>query len=173
MTLQELKKHISTKNKKELIAELIELYKKFKDVKNHYTSQLSTKGRGEVVKKYKKMISNEMFSQIEDYGIIDLSGAIKVLEKFLNVSESPHDRVDITLYYIEQGVELANNYGELYEEFYENIEEVYEEALKLITSNELQNDFRERCREIVLNAPHGWGFYDQLSDLFDEYLSTI
>lgn len=76
------------------------------------------------------------------------------------------------LYYVEQGVDFTNEYGDIDEPFYNSMESMFDQALKLILETDLQDTFFSRCRAIVKKTSHiGWGFHDNLwasfSDVYD------
>ncbi len=74
------------------------------------------------------------------------------------------------IYYVEQGVICTNNYGDIDENFYGSLESMYEDAVVLLSrlnSYELIEQFRPRLRKIVRDTSGiGWGFHDQLSDIY-------
>ncbi len=74
------------------------------------------------------------------------------------------------LYYVEQGVNFTNEYGDITESFYASMESMYETALQMIVKNRLESQFDERCWAVVNNTSGiGWGFHDNLGALYDEY----
>ena len=71
------------------------------------------------------------------------------------------------LFYVEMGVRYTNEYGDITAAFYESMESVYDGALKVITANGLQDDYRARCHKMVTDTRSiGWGFHDTLSDMY-------
>jgi len=73
------------------------------------------------------------------------------------------------LFYVEMGVRYTNEYGDINEAFYNSMESVYDGALKLITTNGLQDQYRTRCRKIVSDTSDiGWVFHDYLSDTYHD-----
>jgi len=74
------------------------------------------------------------------------------------------------LYYVEVGCRFTDEYGDINEPFYNNMESMYESALKFIAKNKEQQQYSERCHQIAKNAVEGWGFRDQLEGLFDDYM---
>jgi len=52
------------------------------------------------------------------------------------------------LFYAEAGVEFTKTYGDIDEEFYNNIEKAYDNALEYIQNNNLESMFKERASEI-------------------------
>ena len=172
LTIAELKKILKSKSNDELIKEIVELYKKFPDVKDYYSSNLSTDGMTEVLEKYKKIVQNEFFPT-RGFGKLRLSVARKAVNDFKKISNSSHDIAVIMLHYVENGVEFTNEYGDIDEQFYSSIESMYETALKHITKFNLEDEFYTRCKEVVSDTSGiGWGFHDCLGDLFCRYIES-
>jgi hypothetical protein len=74
------------------------------------------------------------------------------------------------LYYVEMGVQFTNTYGDIDEAFYNSMESMYQSAVKHIVKHEMEAQFEERCRRIVSETSDiGWGFHDQLSDIYEEH----
>ena len=138
-------------------------------MKNYFNSNLSEAGMIEVFEKYKKIVENEFFPT-RGFGKVRLSTARKAISDFKKISTSNTDISDIMLFYVENGVEFTNEYGDIDEAFYMSIESMYQTALKFICKANLLDDFYERCQAIVNNTANiGWGFHDGLSDTFYTY----
>jgi hypothetical protein len=170
LTVTELKKELKLKSNDELIKEILELYKKFPDVKDYYSSNLSTGGMLEVLEKYKKIVQNEFFPS-RGFSKLRLSVAKKAVNDFKKTSNSDFDIADIMFHYVENGVEFTNEYGDIDDPFYSSMESMFETALKFICKSEITKDFYTRCKQIVDDTSGmEWGFHDQLSYLFENYL---
>ena len=75
------------------------------------------------------------------------------------------------IFYVEIGVKFTNCYGDIDEPSYLSMESMYEKVVKFIISTKLEGMFKQRCLEIVNDtAGMGWGFHDQLSAIYHEYL---
>ncbi|MEW9701968.1 hypothetical protein [Paenibacillus sp. SI8] len=74
------------------------------------------------------------------------------------------------IYYVELGVEFTNDYGDMYESSYYSLASMYQNVLNKINidhGSSLYYVFQDRLRAIVRNTSEvGWGFHDQLADLF-------
>ena len=75
------------------------------------------------------------------------------------------------LFYVENGVNYTNEYGDIDDAFYSSMESMYESALKYINQSDLEEEFRGRCEDIIsATSGIGWGFHDTLGDIFYHYL---
>lgn len=167
ITISQLKKALAEKSEKELMEEIANLFKKFPQVKEYYTLVLSAAGEEYVLEKYKKIITNEFFPK-RGYGKARLSVAKKAISDFKKISRKPHFIVDIMLHYVDQGVNFTDQYGDIDEPFYNSMERMFEEALKLAKKNNLLPFFKENCEEIINEACEGWGFKDGLTEIYCE-----
>ncbi len=123
----------------------------------------------DVLEKYKNIIKNEFLPK-RGFGQGKLSVARKAVNDFKKVSDHSISIADIMLYYVEIGVEFTLTYGDINEQFYSSMENMYSDALAYIFRNHLQDQFKDRCLRIVIDTKGmGWGFHDTLSDTFYEY----
>jgi len=74
------------------------------------------------------------------------------------------------LWFVESAVYCVGNYGDLYEDFYDETENFFEEVLDFMKHHRLLDDFKNRCKKVVEeSADTGYGFHESLSDSFYTY----
>jgi len=147
---------------------LYDLYEKFDNVRNFIDLRMTSNSEP-LVKKYKKLIKNRLIEDIED-GTNGLVEAIEAVREFALFSPAPRDQADIMLFFVESAVFCIGDFGDLYYEFYEEADNMFEEALKFMKSHKLLDEYRERTNRIVLDSiDFGYGFYDSLGDTFSMY----
>lgn len=74
------------------------------------------------------------------------------------------------LHFVESGVELTNQYGDIDENFYTSLENTYSNALDLIDKNGLLDKFEDRANKIVVDTENiGWGFHDYLGGVYCQH----
>ena len=171
LTISKLKKALSGKSENDLLEEIINLFKKIPQVKEYYTLALSEEGEELIFDKYKEIITNEFFPK-RGYGKARLSVAKKAINDFKKISDKPSLIVEIMLHYVEQGVDFTDQYGDIDSPFYDSMEKMFEEALRLAEKNNLLFFFQKNCEEIVNEACEGWGFKDGLADTYYEFYDT-
>ncbi len=171
ITISKLKNALSGKSENELLEEIINLFKKFPQVKEYYTLAFSEEGEELILDKYKEIITNEFFPK-RGYGKARLSIAKKTISDFKKISGKPPLIIDIILHYVEQGVDFTDQYGDIDGPFYDSMEKMFEEALKLAEKYNLLSFFQKSCEEIVNGAYEGWGFKDGLADTYYEFYGT-
>ena len=72
-------------------------------------------------------------------------------------------------------MEYTEAYGDINEEFYASLEDLFERAAKLASTNELIADYSNHARRIVSSTctyEMGWGFYDELDNIFKRYFAA-
>ncbi len=168
-TWSQVKKQLAQLEAKDLLDIIGELYKLNQDNKVFLSSQWG-QGTAEVlVEPYRRAIKRE-FNPDRGFPRIKVGAARKALNNFKKSSADPLAVVDLMIFYVEQGVICTNNYGDIDENFYSSLESVYAEAVALLLrlgSRELIEQFRPRLKRIVSDTSGiGWGFHDQLSDIY-------
>ncbi|HUU41746.1 MAG TPA: DUF6155 family protein [Desulfatiglandales bacterium] len=169
ISLTNLKRYLKHRSEEELINEISELFAKFENVKDYYSAKLSPGNRDQILQKYKAIIEREFFPA-RGFGKARLSTARKAISDYKKVATSKEDLADIMLFYVEMGAEFTTTYGDINEAFYCSMESMYEQAIRYICEQGLQEQFIDRCAKIVEDTSGvGWGFYDTLDELYNEY----
>jgi hypothetical protein len=169
LNLTSLKQYLKTRSHEELVTDISELFKKFELVKAYYQIKLYPEDETAVISKYKKIIENEFFPS-RGYGKAKLAVAKKAITDYKRVSENPVNIADIMIFYVEQGVKFTKAYGDIDENFYISMENMYEKGIDWIIKYKLQNIFRERCQQIVKDTNGmGWGFHDGLKGIYSKF----
>lgn len=169
MKIIELKSKLKDSTKEELIKTIVDLYKKDQFVKDYYQSKFTDADDLSLLEKQKERITKEFFS-VRGYGRAKLSVAKKVITEYKKLNNNPDHLAELMLFYVETGVEYTNHYGDIDEQFYISMENMYETLLKHIVKNNISDKYTERCQKTLKDSKNtGWGFHDQLCDLYYEY----
>jgi len=165
-----LKKYLQQFTKEQLIEQIIELEKKYKDVKTYYEFSLNP-GSGLQAEKVKKAI-HKLFNSPQGYDP-KLREARKEVTGFKKLSPPEESLADIMLYYVECGVEFTLNYGDINEPFYNSVAGMFRDACEFISKNGLKAQFKSRCQKVMDNTSDmGWGFHDELSEYYYTYFES-
>ncbi len=168
MGIKPLKQYLQQKTKEKLIEEIVDLFSKFKIVQDYYQSKSGTNENGEMLEKYKSLVTHEFFPA-RGHGKARLSIAKKAVTDFKKISPSKTALIDLMLHYVEMGVRFTNEYGDIDEPFYNSMEGMYDKVLKLLLQEGIKQEFQQRCRRIVTDTDGiGWGFHDVLADMYQE-----
>ncbi|PCI70315.1 MAG: hypothetical protein COB26_04845 [Piscirickettsiaceae bacterium] len=170
MKVNDLKRNLKDSSKEELIKEIVELFKKNSFVKDYYILKYDSESNSSILDKHKDIIEDEFFPKI-GFGKARLSVAKKSITEFKKLSQDKTKLADLMVFYVEIGVKFTNCYGDIDEPFYLSMESMYDKAVQFIISAKLEEMFNHRCLEIVNDtAGMGWGFHDQLNEIYHEYL---
>lgn len=83
----------------------------------------------------------------------------KAINDFKKLGPSQESLADLSLHFVENGVELTIQYGDIDENFYTSIGNTYSNALDLMDKNGLLDKFKKRAYKIVNDTDDiGWGF---------------
>jgi len=166
MRSTELKKTLERFDKKELIRLIIEGAKLNKDNMEWLEIELQKPEElPELLKYYKMKISKAL-------DLNDFTAAKKAISDFKKASPDRENLIDLMIYYVEQGTEITLDCGDMYEDFYTKLENVYIDTIKLLNEwgdTKLIEKSRPRMETLVNKTEDvGWGYHDVLWDWYDE-----
>jgi len=166
-----IKNHLQQFTKEQLIEQINELHKKYKDVKDYYAFCMDP-DEEKTLKKYKTIIYESFYPK---RGFkLSLSQARKAISDFKKLCHSPKYIADAMLYYVECGVLFTNDFGDINEPFYNSMEGMFKDVCVLIQKNNLEKLFKERCKKIMEDTRGiGWGFHDCLADAYYRFFEDI
>lgn len=169
-SLTDLKKSLRQKTEYELIEDIAHLYKTFPQVKEYYQASFFNDDAS-VVEKYKQKIRAEFIPKSSSHlPKARLSVARKAVADYKKVSTSNMNLADIMVSYVETGVIFTDTFGDIDEPFYMSMESMYERACQFIKKEALYDDFDDRLLKIIKDTSDmGWGFHDQLGDIYSTY----
>jgi Family of unknown function (DUF6155) len=166
-TTREIRGFLQEKSQEQLVNDMLFLYNKFDGVREFLALQMDHGFSDDLVEKYRAIIQREFFPA-RGFGRARLSIARKAVTDYKKLSPNIPGLVDLMVFYVEMGVRFTNEYGDIDEPFYNSMESMFENALKIIIQYQLQDRFQKRCKTIVTDTrPIGWGFHDTLSDLYN------
>jgi hypothetical protein len=170
MSKTELKKHLQTLTKDQVIEQVLELYGNCKPAKEYFEYFLNPDEKG-LFEKYKAIIINEFYPKGKyTEPKTRFSVAKKAIADFRALKPSPALLADLMVTLPEMACKFTNEYGDMSEQYYTSAVNNYEAALKYLQQNNLLDNFRLRCEDCVKYAePCGYGFADEISQLFYEY----
>jgi hypothetical protein len=96
-----------------------------------------------------------------------ISGNGQAVRDFAGYVPSPRDQAEIMLHFVETAVYCINNFGDLYEEFYEEADDMFLELLAFIKKHKISDEFRDRCKKVLDDSENmGYGFHDSIGDSY-------
>ncbi|MFZ4525767.1 MAG: DUF6155 family protein [Chlorobium sp.] len=167
MGIGAVKKELARLDKEVLIKLLAELYSKDKATREFLDFYVNP-DEDALHKKCRDKISLAFFPK-RGYQV-RLTEGKKAIADFKKCSSNVELLADLMLFYVEQGVDYTNEYGDIDMPFYNSVASVYDHALLLIKQEHLLPTFAERAELIVHDTRGiGWGFHD---DLAGSYMHT-
>lgn len=168
MSLTTLKKTLAEKSQTELIKEIAELYTKFPNVKEYYSSKLGNPL--EVLNKYQDIIKKEfVYGNKKGFPKARLSVAKKAIQDFKKLSNDPKLIADINFTFVESVSSFNREFDPHVESFYQSPEHVFADTLAFLKKHHLLPDFQQRAYLIVKDAPDGLDFFCNLHEQYENY----
>lgn len=120
--LTDLKKQLKEYEKKELIQLISDLYKNSKAAQAFLSVRfLGEEAVDELFNQALKKIKNEFFPE-EGFGKLRLSEAKKAISEFKKLTNDEFKTAELMVFYVEQGIDFTNTYGDIDENFYSSME---------------------------------------------------
>lgn len=168
----DLKKTLQEADKKELIDIIQNLYRLSEENKRYLLAgSIELKAEPGVLEGYREIIKNEFFPE-RGHGTLRYSVAEKAIDSYWKASESIEGKMELMLFYVENGVDFTNEYGDIDEEFYDKIVDMLEKFCTLLKKPEgkiFYSRFKKRLFEIRKKSEGiGWGFEDDVELLIED-----
>ncbi|WP_104041562.1 DUF6155 family protein [Vibrio hyugaensis] len=170
MSVSKLRAQLKSKSDKELIDEIVDLYKKHDSVKLHYKASLLENDK-EVFEYYKAIVKEEFYPKNSRKSpTCRLSVAKKAITDYKKVSPNDHHIAELMMFYVETGVQFTLDYGDINAKFYDGMETGFSNALAFITKTEQSECFVDRADAILESTVSmGWGFHEGLYSIFMDF----
>ena len=101
----------------------------------------------------------------------DLATAKRTIREFSQASSDPDAIADLMIYAVECGNRFTVDCGDIDEEFYDGLIEIYAAAIKKVLRlpKDVRGVYRRRLEKIMESSDGiGWGYHDGLCDHFDK-----
>lgn len=161
-----MNKELKKLEKEELHSLLLELESLTKGNADFIKLKLQNKP-DEAVTYYKQKIKDLLWPENTN-----LREARKAISDFKRISKSPEHLLELMVFYVENGIEIDNEYGDMYEAFYSSMEAMFEQVIKMLNNNtRLISRFKGRLNYIIDRSCEGWGHKDALMSIYEELRS--
>lgn len=162
-----LNTYLESLGKSELKKEILELFKLYPEVEEHYSLKVNFKLEEALFEKYKRRIDEEFLTNREKYRYSAISEAII---EFQQISSVPSYVAHLMFYYIYTALDNASCNSNVEENFCISIEGAFHKALNLIFKNRLEEEFQEIIDKLmkrvnVLNLE----LKDNISEIYFQY----
>lgn len=168
----DLKKSLQKSDKKELINIIQNLYRLSEENRIYLLAgSMESKAESGVFEAYREIIKNEFFPE-NGHGTLRYSVAEKAIDNYWKASKDLEGKLDLMLFYVENGVDFTNEYGDIDEEFYDKIVDMLEKFCTLLKKPEGKIHylrFQKRLFKIRKKSKGiGWGFEDDVTLLIKD-----
>lgn len=168
----DLKKKLQKADKKELIDLIRDLYRLSEENRRYLLAGcMDTKAEPGILEAYREIIKNEFFPE-KGLGALRYSVAEKAINSYFKASGDLEGKMELMLFYVENGVDFTNEYGDIDERFYDKVVGMLEKLCTLLKTPEgkpFYPRFKKRLSEIRKKAQGiGWGFEDDIDSLVED-----
>ena len=168
MSKANVKKYIKSLDKSSLEELVMDLYSARKEAKDYLEYVIKPNDKGKL-EEYREIITKEFFPSCGD-AKLRFSVCRKAVSEFKSLDPAPEFLADLMLYIPECASEIANDWGDMWEQFYDAAENNFKAAMKFISEHHLQDQFQKRIDIILHNCESsGWGFPDSMWDIYYDY----
>jgi hypothetical protein len=163
----DLKKALQDADKKKLINLIRDLYRLSEENRRYLLAGcMDPKAEPGVLEAYRQIIKNEFFPE-KGHGTLRYSVAEKAIDSYSKASGDFEGKMELMLFYVENGVDFTNEYGDIDEKFYDKVGGMLEKFCTLLKTPEgktLYPRFKKRLFEIRKKTKGiGWGFGDEVN----------
>ena len=169
MSKRDLKLYVHDLNKEQLQKQLIDLYTRFKDVKEYYDFAFNPK-ENKLIEECKFKISKEYFPNTKRKAKCRRSVAQSYIRHFKRLGVEPSLIADIMLFNIEVAQTYSSEKEILKESFCKSMLKSFEEAINYSLENGLTNELSDRFEKIT-DESSNQNWFNQ--NLFERLLNHI
>ncbi len=172
LSVSEFKSIIKQQSRESLIDLLLDCYKINSQVKEYISAKYAGQDTMEqIFETYKNKVHDVFFPRSMN-AQFKIGEARKVVSDFKKICAEEKLVIDLMLYYVEMGVEFTNTYGDISESFYNSVESMYQSVIDAINKHKNTATFNmlsKRLKAVVDDTDGiGWGFHDNLSDMYHD-----
>lgn len=123
------------------------------------------------LKPYQKTIQEALYPDVIHGEDLDLEMGRKAINDYKKATNDPLGTLEVMVYYVECGNQFTVDYGDIDEEFYVSVDQMFTEVVKTLQMSDQKviDRFLPRLKTIVQKAEGiGWGYYDAISDTLEE-----
>lgn len=169
MSKRELKKYLKELTKEQLEDQILDLYHRFKEVKEFYDFAFNPR-ENELMEQCRFQISKEYYPVKGKKAKLRRSVAQRWIKKLIILDADASLVADVMFFNIEIAQSFASEHIIRYESFFTSMYKSFDEALRFVSEKGILNDFRGRIQKIAGDAwdqkwPNRQGFED-LADLY-------
>lgn len=166
---KDVKTVLSQQSMPELLQLIRDLYALRPEVKDFLHARFLTSEAN--VEPYKQTIQQSLSPDVIHGEDIELSRGRKAISDYKKATHDAMGTLDLMTYYVECGTQFTVDYGDIDEGFYESLESMFTQVVKILqhSDQETIDRFLPRLKGIVRKAHGiGWGYYDAIAETLEE-----
>lgn len=166
---KDIEKKISKFQKIEFTELMRVLYHLSSDNKDFFLTRFSI--HDDPLSTYKKIIQDCVHPYLEDHETLEIENANDAINRYCKAVDNPAGEAELRIFYVECGNNFTLSYGDIDEDFYDAMLEMYEYAVETVLElpSKERAAFKTRLQDIMESADGiGWAYHDGLSNLFHE-----
>ncbi len=161
-------KHLESLSQEELQSEVLTLFDKFSEVKNHYKLDLgSAEDRAKIYKQAKvdiaKCFKTKSYVRPRRPRIKIMNSVLKKMEKSVLFE---HDMIDIRLHAAESASTFMIEYEYLSDTLFNAVLKNLEHALGLIHRSKLESEFLQRVQNLIVQLREFYWISDKVWEMY-------
>jgi len=170
MSKRELRKYLKELTKAQLEEQIIDLYDRFKNIKEYYDFAFNPK-ENELIELCRFQISKEYYPVGSRKAKMRRSVAQKWIKKLISLDADSSLLADVMFFNIEIAQTFSSEHYIRQESFYTSLFKSYDEALRFVSEKGILAEFRGRIEKIAGDAwDQQWPNRKSFEDLADLYL---
>ena len=177
----EIKKRLQNRTQRELLRIIADCYKLDDEVRYHLTAAVidTDEELHQILQDLKKEMSLTFWAttKIGEPMGPKLNEAKKIIRKVKKLTKNQEIILNFMLDYVENAIDFTAFYGDMWENYYTSVENMYYSAIEIILKNrdtiEIER-YLSRIEKMVEKASGmGWGFYDTLTDYTEQLKEAV
>ncbi|MGH7965830.1 MAG: DUF6155 family protein [Candidatus Binatia bacterium] len=174
-SLKVLLKELEPDELREVIVELCKLSPKNKQFLELYLQGSEATDLAAIVEEAKRELHGCFYGRSQ-FPKLDLRGARKVVTEHTKLLKDYPDWIaEMKLYYVEVGTSVTEEYGDMYEGFYNSLVSMFSSFCKDVAkaANSYEH-FAQRIRRLQsVTSQMGWGYGDDINDLVEQLQKAV
>jgi hypothetical protein len=173
-SIKTLLKDLELEELREVIVELCKLSPKNKQFLELYLQGSEATDLAAIVEEAKIKIHSCFYGHSQ-FPKLNLRGARKVVTEYAKLlKDYPHLVAELKLYYVEVGTSVTEEYGDMYEGFYNSLVSMFGSFCKDVGKDASSYpSFEQKIRRLQFIASQmGWGYGDDIADLIEQLRRT-
>jgi len=160
-----LKKQLGGKGKNELLTLIGDLYQLHDHNRSFIEARFRPSGS---LAAYKQRIDRALSPDLLDGEEVELGKGCRTISNYQKACGDTTGVLELMVYYVECGNGFTLAYGDINEEFYDSLLEMFARVIKQLIDADEQTviDYLPRLYKIVEETKNiGWGYHDELGDM--------